>query len=167
MCDLGSRGLGARTGSHSQLETGAAPGEPNQISTARNFSLSYPGSRDGFRSFGGEQEELGQTHPEELPQAGQEDLGPRQMTPVPPSLPDWSVTRPCWQGEAAPPKCHHGATSPRRLIPRFEAGWEHPCIPWQASREGQQRQCPEAAREGRKEEGTEQRSQTCWGCLAL
>lgn len=42
-----------------------------------------------------------------------------------------------------PPRCH---------LPRgFEAGWEHPRIPWQG-REG--RQCPEAAREGRKEEGT-------------
>lgn len=39
MRDLGRRGLGARTVSRSQLETGAAPGEPNKINIPVNFSL--------------------------------------------------------------------------------------------------------------------------------
>lgn len=48
MCDLGRRGLGARTRSRSQLETGAAPGEPNKINIPVNFSLLYPGSCNCF-----------------------------------------------------------------------------------------------------------------------
>lgn len=76
----------------------------------------------------------------------------------------------CWQGEAAPQSATMVPPAPRCPIPGFEAGREHPCIPWQASREGQQQERLEAAREGRKGRGDrdgEQRSQTCWGCPAL
>ena len=48
MCDLGRRGLGARTRSHSQLETEAAPGEPNKMNIPMYFSLLYPGSCNCF-----------------------------------------------------------------------------------------------------------------------
>lgn len=71
---------------------------------------------------------------------------------MPPSLPDWSVTHVPSRGPAGREKRLPQNAS---ADPGVEAGWEHPCIPWQGSREGQQQQERlEAAGEGRKEERT-------------
>ena len=79
------------------------------------------------------------------------------------SLPDWSLAHPFW-GDAPPAPgstLAAGSSSPKLHPPdawsRLSWAWaglEHPCIPLQASREGQQQGCLEAVREGREEEGT-------------
>lgn len=143
MCDLGSR---AHTGSHSQLETGAAPGRPNQISIPRNFSLLYPGSCDGFRSFW-----RARGAPTSRTRGFTAEASDSRCHPAcPTGLSHVSLLGDMLAGRSGSPK-----VPARSADPRVEAGWEHPCIPWQGSREGQQQQQRlEAAREGRKEEGT-------------
>lgn len=76
MCDLGRRGPGAHT---RQLETGAAPREPNEISVLVNFSLLYPGRCNHFAkgcSYCGKRARSRKGNPEGPPSQAVPALGP-------------------------------------------------------------------------------------------
>lgn len=166
MCDLGSRGLGAHTGSQSQLETGAAAGEPNQISIPRNFSLLYPGSRDGFRSFwraranasGGAP--AGRTR--RIYSQGKMTTGATQPARL---VCHTSLPGDLLAGRGSSPKVPPWCHLPPAPEPRFGAAGAslHPSA-GKGSRSARRQR---GRQEGRGDGAGEQRSRTCWGCPAL
>lgn len=140
MCDLGSRGLGAHTAS---WRRGLLPGSQIRLVLPGISASCTQGAATASNPLEESERSLGKPIPRSCHrQDGRIDSQMTASATQPARLVCHTVSllagRKCQ-------KCHHGATSP---------GFGASLCPWQASREGQQRQCPQAHREGRKEEGT-------------